>query len=204
MNNTMEVPLRRAALVLTALVVLQVLWTAARLLLLSEPTPIFPAESTLLSPDAGYGGESGGELSSALVSRPLFWKGRQVHVAKEVPVEDTESEPARREGSAFTDGVKLLGVYTVPGEHAGILIDYEGIRRRISLDESLDGWTFTMLSPESAVFESGDDSVVFELEHAVPAASSRRDRAGRKRAATAEDEEKREQASTNNDEKTGE
>lgn len=199
----MEVQLRRAALVLTALIVLQVFWTGARLLFLSGPAPIFPAEPTLLSPEAGYGEEAGSELSSALVSRPLFWKGRQVHVVEETPVE-TDSEPARRGGSAFEKGVKLLGVYSVPGEHAGILIEYEGAGRRIRLDESLDGWTFTMLSPESAVFESGDDSVVFELEHAVPAASIKRSRADRKRPTVAKEEAKSEQAATNNDEKTGE
>ncbi len=79
MKMSAELQLRKIALGLTALVLLQLVWGGARLLLESDLEPILPAESSLQVDDIRYGAGLSEELSQDIVSRPVFWQGRQAY-----------------------------------------------------------------------------------------------------------------------------
>lgn len=193
----MESQLKKAALVLTALLLLQLLWSGSRLLLLSEPESIFPAESSLRLAAVRTRVAMDDEVSGALVARPLFWQDRRPYVADAPPTVDSVTPAAAGGGKSPLDEVELLGVYKGSGAKSGIIIAYQGERRRLNLKDSIDGWTFTMMSTDSAVFEKGKERRALDLRHstAVVAASSQVD--DRK-------QDDRKQDATNNDEKTGE
>lgn len=169
MSNPLEVYLRKGALVLTVLLALQLAWSAARLVLLEAPEPIPPADSALrieaiLESDTPASAET-----PELVSRPLFWPGREPFV----PVEEVEEpEPAQPAGNAETLDLKLLGVYSA-GANSGIIVQHKGERRRVLLDESVDGWRFILMSGDGAVFKNGDETRTLLLEHVVPKAEAK-------------------------------
>lgn len=168
MKTTTELRLRKTALVLTTVVLLQLVWIGFIWLLMSDPEPIVPAEASLRVDEIRYGVRLDEELSQALVSRPLFWEGRQAYLSSDAPaVAGASGEQPR--GSAAIDKVKLLGVYS-GDEVSGIIISYKGERRRLPRGESVAGWKFTMFSADSAVFESAGEKRVLPLEHAVPRA----------------------------------
>lgn len=160
-----EVQLRKAAILLTVVLLLQLLWSGARLMLLSEPEMKVPAEASL-NVDGVLFGSSGEEIQpDDLVTRPVFWSGRQVHVESG----DTEATTVveRPRGSSAIDNVELMGIYA-GGGNAGIIVSYKGERRRLKKKDSIEDWTFTMYSADSAVFESGGERRVLNLEHAMP------------------------------------
>lgn len=206
MKNVTERHTQRLALALTAVLALQLVWSGARVLLKSEPDPILPAEASLRVNDIRYGDEADEALSSDLVSRPVFWRDRQPYVPSDEAADTSPAEQAR--GSKAIDELELHGVYT--GATPGIIITFRNERRRLKLNESIEDWTFTMFSPDGAIFESGSDIRTIGLEHAMPASKTARGSrgAGRLKAAevakpaSAADSEK--QGTTNNDEKTGE
>jgi hypothetical protein len=176
MKTTTELQLRKMAIVLTAVVLLQVVWTGISLLLLSDPEPIVPAEASLRVEDIRYGMGLNQESPQDMVSRPVFWQGRQAYVPPVDPVDDPVEPRAPKETSASTaiDDVVLLGVY-VGTESSGIVVSYKEEQRRLRPDESIEDWKFTMLSADTAVFESGAERRVLNLEHAVPKVRSKRD-----------------------------
>jgi type II secretory pathway component PulC len=166
MKNTLELQLRKLALVLTVVMLLLLVWSGARSLLLADPDPILPAEASLrvdrLSLPAPADEE---ELSQSLAARPLFWQNRQPYVPH---VDSGEVvAPVSSGGTGAIDSVLLQGVYT--GAKPGIIISYKGERRRLSLGDAIEDWELTMMSPDSVIFESGSDSRTLSLEHALPA-----------------------------------
>lgn len=162
MKNTTELQLRKLAIIMTAIFVLLVLWSGLRLLLTSEPDPIYPAEASLRVDGVLFGAAPDGEFSRALVSRPLFWQGRKVYVPD--TSEEVIEEPVEARGSKAIDEVTLQGVYT--GTFPGIIISFNGERRRMRLGESVEDWKFIQLLPEGAVFRSGKSKRTLDLEHA--------------------------------------
>ncbi len=161
MKNAADQQLRKLALILTAVLVLQLSWSALRVLLTSEPVPILPAEASLRVDDRLHVEPLDEELSQALVSRPLFWLGRQAYVA-DTPGEIEKTVSAR--GSGAISQVVLQGMYT--GSTPGIIISAGGERRRVRQGESVEGWEFVQLLPDGAVFRRGEDEVTLKLEHA--------------------------------------
>lgn len=200
MKNATELQLRKFALVLTALVVLQLLWAGIRLLVLAEPEAIVPAESSLQAGGLLYGAQQGEGLSEDLVVRPVFWKGRTAYVPDQP--EEPEPEPINNSGSSAINKVRLLGVYTADTD-SGVIIAYNGERSRLLLDESIGDWTLTMLSADGAVFESGEDIRTLQLEHAAPAAgkSKARKKAGRTSANNNADAKKKQKQTRGADKK---
>jgi hypothetical protein len=170
MMNATERQLRKFALILTAILALQFLWSGLRLLQTSEPEPIRPAEASLRVDGVIYGTNTGGKSPQALVNRPLFWQGRHAYAPD--PVEEIEAPVVEARGSTAINQVKLRGVY--PG---GIIISYKGEGRRIRLGESVEDWKFTQLLPGAAVFSSGEDKRTLNLEHASSVEKSRGHRA---------------------------
>lgn len=165
MTIPLETCLRRASVGLTVLLALLLAWSVLRLLLLEPPEPIPPADATLRV-EAILGEElAASEEVPDLVSRPLFWPGREPFVPASGPVEEPQEQPAK---AASIRDLKLLGVYSAGG-NSGIIVQHKGERRRMGLDESVDGWQLVMMSDDGAVFQSGGEVRTLQLEHALPA-----------------------------------
>jgi hypothetical protein len=160
----------KLAAVLSVLLLLQLLWGAGRLLLLSEPAPVYPAQASLqaaVKSDSKLATEQADE--GAMVERPLFWEGRKAYTPQ--PTIPQEVSEASKGPSKVIDQVKLLGVFG--GANPGIIISLKGDRRRLQLEDSVGDWTFTMMSADGAVFESGTVTRIVKLEHAVPLAAKK-------------------------------
>jgi hypothetical protein len=59
---------------------------------------------------------------------------------------------------------------------SGVIVSYKNERQRLQLDESVAGWTFTMLSDAGAVFENGEEVRELPLEHANPGPSKKQNK----------------------------
>jgi len=163
-GSTLTQRLELAAVTLGSLVLLQLVWGGARLLWMAPPDAVAPAPSALavepLQPaplPARFSGEE-------IVSRPLFWEGRQAFAAAEPDPQPAADQTASRASNAI-DRVTLLGVFR--GDTAGVLIEYEGEQRRLLVDDAVEDWVLTMTSTEGAVFESAGEQRTLILEHAV-------------------------------------
>jgi hypothetical protein len=165
MMNATERQLRKIALMLTAVLALQFLWSGLRVWQTSKPAPIIPAESSLQVDSVLYPTDTLGDLPQAMVTRPLFWPGRHVYVPDSA--EELEAPMVSR-GSAAINQVKLRGLY--PG---GVIISYNGEGSRVRLGEAVEDWKLIELLPEAAVFGSGTSKRTLRLEHASPAAKPR-------------------------------
>jgi len=163
MKTPTELQLRKVAIALTAVVALQLVWGGARLLLLSDPEPVLPAEASLQVEDIRFAATLGGEQSQDLVSRPVFWQGRQPYTP---PADGDTGKPKKRPRNSEIDGVALRGVYAA-GDKSGVIVSYKEERHRLQREESVAGWTFTALNGTGAVFTYGDESKELPLEHAV-------------------------------------
>lgn len=164
MKMSTELQLRKIALGLTAVVLLQIVWSGARLLLVSDLEPILPAESSLQLDDIRYGAGLSEELSQDIVSRPVFWQGRQAYT----PVSGDTGKLEKPPRNSDIDGVALQGVYSA-GAKSGVIVSYKDERHRLRLDESIAGWTFSTLSGNGAIFTYGSERKELPLEHALPA-----------------------------------
>lgn len=164
MNSLAELRLRQVALVLAGLLVLQVLYAGITLVFRGEPEPIPPAASTLEVGSSAYRTPGPDGQGADIVARPLFWAGRQPHEAAPAP-EPVVAAPAQ---PAPLKDIKLLGVYSA-GPNSGIIVSLEGERRRLQIDDEVDGWTFSMMSDDGAIFANGASSTELRLEHALPA-----------------------------------
>lgn len=154
-----------AAMILTALLLLQLLWGVGRLVFLSEPEPVLPADAVLLASYVKH--REPAPEAREIVDRPLFWRGRKAF-AYEPPADVVEENPAQP-GSANIQKVKLLGAYS--GATPGVIVAFNGKRQRVSINESLEGWTLRSVNANQAVFENGDSSHTVDLQHASPTAS---------------------------------
>ena len=70
--NATERQLRKFALIATAMLVLQLLWSGATLLQTSEPDPIYPVEASLRVDDVTGSIETGKQADMILLDRNLF------------------------------------------------------------------------------------------------------------------------------------
>ncbi len=164
MMNLTEVQLRKVALGLSALLILQLLWVGSRLLFLSEPDAIVPAESSLSVDEFQSAAELGEFSLEGLSARPLFWQGRHPYIPP-IEAEEQEEEIVIEEGSSEIDKVELLGTYGV-GSESGVIVAYKGKKSRLRADETIAGWQFAMLSETGAMFESGDRIKQLQMAHA--------------------------------------
>lgn len=166
MKVAVESRLRTLALVLTALLILQAVWSGVRLRLMAEPEPISPAESSLKVRDVAYT-DTDFVQAEVIRARPLFWAGREPFVdsGKEEKVEIIAGGP----DNTAIKGVQLLGVYR-SGSTSGIIVRQNGKRSRLRVNDKIGEWEFTLMSTDGAVFEAGDERRVLELTHVVPEA----------------------------------
>ena len=164
MKNAMGHKLKLTAIALSVLLLLQLLWGGARLLLLSVPEPVLPANTVLRPGVVNY--QLPIIAAGEIVARPLFWRGREAFAY--VPTDGAEEEPVSTGGSI--EGVKLLGVYT--GDAPGVIVKLKGKRYRVSQGEKLEGWTLSQANTEGATFQNGGKSKTIDLQHAIPSASA--------------------------------
>jgi hypothetical protein len=165
MKTPTELQLRKIAMVLTVVVALQLVWGGARLLLVSEPEPVLPAEASLQVEDVRFAAALSEEQSQDLVSRPVFWQGRQPYTA---PAAGATGEPEKRPRNSEINSVALQGVYAA-GDKSGVIVSYKDERHRLEPEESVAGWTFTVLNGTGAVFTYGNERQELLLQHALSA-----------------------------------
>jgi hypothetical protein len=151
-------------------------------LLAGPPRPIAPA-SSLFAPVSleSVLADSRPALSSADFSlRPVFAIKRvppqpsqaASDESEEVSVEAAPSE----EVASSIDGVRLVGIFG-SGEVAGAIIRLDnGERQRLSVEESVKGWTLQSLEPRGALFGAATGQrallrMAFSTDQAVEAAA---------------------------------
>ena len=105
------------AVVLTLLLLLQLLYSALRLSVLSEPESIAPASDVMAVSDPMAVEMVSAELSEELRARPLFWSSRRIQVVE--PVASSQVKTAAASKSKLGK-VKLVGIFG-GGEYAGII-----------------------------------------------------------------------------------
>jgi hypothetical protein len=140
-------------------------WSGARLLLLTDPEPVLPAAASLQVDDLYFGAALEEDLSQDIVSRPVFWQGRAAYTAT---AESGDSGKPAKPRNSDIDGVTLLGVYSV-GDAPGVIVSYKGEQHRLQPDEQIAGWTFTSLNGNAAIFTYDSDTRELSLEHALVA-----------------------------------
>lgn len=194
MKTPTELQLRKIALAVTAVVVLQLVWSGARLLLVSDPEPILPAEASLQVEEIRHVAALAEEQSQDFVSRPVFWQGRQAYTPHADGDTGKREKPPR---NSEIDGVALRGVYAA-GSKSGVIVSYKDERHRLQQEQSIAGWTFATLNGTGAIFTHGAESKELPLEHAisVPAPKEKR--------AKAPKPEETDLKEPNNQDKTGE
>lgn len=166
MSSLAEQRVKAVALLLTAILVLQVLWGLGAWLMMSQPDPVLPAPDSLTVVGIDRSAlDVDGTEGVSMVSRPLFWPGREPYVPPE-GVEEVVAV-AQKGGRTSLDKSRLLGVYSA-GERRGIILEHQGERLRLMMDEMIDGWTLAMLSADGAIFDKDGDSRTLRMEHAVP------------------------------------
>jgi hypothetical protein len=139
------------AVVLTSLLLLQLLYSALRLSVLSEPESIAPASDVMAVSDRMAVEVVSAELSEELRARPLFWSSRRVQVSE--PVASSQVKTAAASKSKL-DKIKLVGIFG-GGESAGIIALVNGNKRRILLGESVEGWSLDSVARNEVVFADG-------------------------------------------------
>jgi hypothetical protein len=145
---------RRVEAVLLALgfaLCLQLLYSGARLVFVSGPAAVLPAEDALRAAAADKLATITPAQSDEIRRRPLFWQNRRplekvasVAVSNEAPEEAGEIK-----------GVKLVGVFG-SGDSAGVIALVKGKKQRILQGDAVEGWTLESVEPDRAVLMTGD------------------------------------------------
>ena len=127
---------------------LQALYSGSRLLTLSTPAAIAPAEDALSLQSLRARGAVTGQQSAEILSRPLFWEGRRP--VDEVVVVAPPGPPAK---TKKLSGVKLLGVFG--GETgSGVIVRSKDRQQRVLLGETLDGWVLESIDADKVIFSN--------------------------------------------------
>lgn len=187
----------------SVLLVLSIVVTLGAILVFttSRPAPVEPPaealEPTILTmPDMGA--PSGGPL----VIRPLFWQSRTPYTAPEALAQ--EAIPVQQD--SVLNMMKIVGVVD-SGDKAVTIVQIGDRRRRILLNESVQGWELISISSDQATFRGRTGDGALE-ERALPleriAVSSEADPSVRARFAPAGSEVVREGVEGTDEESSGE
>jgi hypothetical protein len=149
-----------AILVLILLLVLQLVYGAARLALLSKPEAVLPAADSLQVTASFVRNTLTAEQAREIVSRPLLWPERKP-VAEVVKVPDTAA-PKKEEFKGF----KLIGLFGA-GDSIGIIVRAKDKTQRLHVGEELNGWKLTSVGVRQAVFSAGSkqETLTLQPEH---------------------------------------
>tara|TARA_R110001599_G_scaffold145321_1_gene327635 strand:- start:92849 stop:93559 length:711 start_codon:yes stop_codon:yes gene_type:complete len=165
------------ALLLVVLLCLQLIFGAIILAATTGPDAVSPAADSLQVPPVIGPAVVDPDERNEIISRPLFWSGRQPSSA-----EGSGGEKPPREAEKL-QGVKLVGVFG-SGERLGIIALVKDQKRRILVGESLDGWTLETIASDEIVLTNGERSETLKLQRgevskAAPAVKAPDARAGR-------------------------
>lgn len=114
------------------------LWCLFKLMTVSPPGPLLPAEDSLLPLVVNT--EARNELPGIIALRPLFWRTRK-------PVEAKESSGVKLQVVSNLDKVKVIGVYS-----AGVMVKGVKGKGRVAKGAEVLGWTLDRVDSKFAVF----------------------------------------------------
>jgi hypothetical protein len=153
------------AVVLLAVVLgLQLLYSGARVKMLSLPDAVMPARDALLVGDLYPMDSITSEQSDELLARPLFWEGRRPRA-----VEDTGARRNKDQAAGQLKNVRLQGVFGA-GETAGVIIRIKDQQRRVMVGEEINGWTVESVDANEVVLSSRGRTQSLELRTGIVAA----------------------------------
>jgi hypothetical protein len=157
---------RRVELLVLSLAVLLLalaLYYAVRLVTLAPPPAVMPGADSLGVTAVEGAGPVTDAQRAAMLQRPLFWSSRR-------PVESAETAeaaPAEDPKSGNIDNVILLGVFG-EGSSAGIIARVGGRQQRVTVGESVEGWTLDAVALQHAVFSRSGESREVPLQKSAP------------------------------------
>jgi hypothetical protein len=147
-----------ACLVLALMLLLQLVWVAARALVPPSPMPVEPAASSLTVADQLARRAVGTTASAELRERPLFWEGRRA-----VTAADSQAVPVRGGRAPRLQGVRLLGVFGA-GDSGGIIALVQNKQQRVQLGEELSGWTLQAVTADGATLVNDGATEILDLQ----------------------------------------
>ncbi len=106
------------------------------------------------------------ESRQAITARPLFWSSRRPAAGTEAPAPKREKAAV---GSHDIESATLKGVFG-SGDTAGVIVVFEGKRRRVMHGEDMDGWRLREIEPRSASFSRAGRTAVLTLKTSEAAA----------------------------------
>ena len=145
------------ALLLVLLLCLQLAFGGFGLAAMTGPEPVQPAADSLHVPQVYGPAVVAAEERNEIITRPLFWAGRQPESEVVVLPEDDEAKAGNLKG------IKLVGVFG-SGERAGIIALVKDKKRRILVGESIDGWTLESVDPGEIQLGNGDQRETLTLQ----------------------------------------
>ena len=165
---------RKLALIAVAVVAVLLVGSLAAVLGLSAPDPVKPSADSLEAMNISLP-ESLQDGGQDFVGRPLFWASRRPLDSEALVVESADAGTKRvPTGTASAlDEVRVVGLYAIPGGTSGAILSEKGKRRRMSVGDTVRGWTLVEVRGDVAVFSGtvwrGEDPVNREvgLEHAL-------------------------------------
>lgn len=114
------------------------LWCLFKLVTVTPPGPLLPAEDSLLPLVVNT--EALNELPGIIALRPLFWRSRK-------PFEATEIPEVKLQTISNLDKVKVVGVYS-----AGVIVRGVKGKGRVATGSEVLGWTLHRVGLGFAVF----------------------------------------------------
>jgi hypothetical protein len=145
------------ALILTAIFILQLFYSVARLIMPAQLDSVLPAPDTLVVSELKRFGAVLDEQSAELRARPVFWASRRTIVDSAGPEAAVAPVAKSKAKKSELDKVKLLGIFG-EGDSSGIIVLVEGDKKRILRGDKLVGWTLESISGGHAAFVSGGRS----------------------------------------------
>ncbi len=150
-----------AALVLTIVLMLQVVYSVISLTFSTHPSVILPSPDSLQIGALHSTGLVTAQQSNEVRARPVFWPSRRP--VSEGPIEADEPSTATGKKSEL-DTVKLLGVIG-SGDSAVVIALVKGQKKRILLGDKVIGWTLESVQQGQAVFTGNGRSRTLKLKH---------------------------------------
>lgn len=145
------------ALLLVLLLCLQLALGGFGLAAMTGPEPVQPAADSLQVPQVYGLVVVAAQERNEIVTRPLFWAGRQPGSEVVILPEDEEVKAGNLKG------IKLVGVFG-SGERAGIIALVKDKKRRILVGESVDGWTLESVDLGQIQLANGDQRETLMLQ----------------------------------------
>lgn len=143
-------------IVLAAVLVLQLVWAGARILLADKVTPVAPVADSLLVAEVPRPQLVSADESAAVQARPLFWAERRpsdviastaAEAAAAAAAENAQAGPKMKD-------VTLLGVFG-SGKTGGAIVAVKGKQERIAVGDQVQDWQLQEIAANRAVFVSG-------------------------------------------------